>query len=412
MPNFDDVVKRFPPDVQTNVRMVWEALGQDEQQDLLKLFKNLPSETDLVKFLIRLSTTQMRQTFGQKKKVAIVGPTNVGKSTFYNQLTLKKEDQAVVGVYPGTTRENQSAEAAMFTVIDTPGADAVGTLGEQEKNLALCAADEADFLVIIFDAIQGIKKSELELFNEFKALKKPHIVVLNKIDLVPKRDLDMVLAQAAQNLGLKLTQIIPVVAKDGKNFDQVLMAIAAAEPKMISALGRALPEYRWQLAWRSIISAASLSGVIALTPLPVIDFIPLVTTQSVMVLGIARIYNYEITPKRAAELIATFGLGFLGRTLFQELSRLGGVPGWILGVAVASSTTAVMGLAAVKWFESGERLSTETLNKLTREITFKQLETLKNLGKRKPDEKGLKGLISKSLEEYELESGPQEVSGE
>lgn len=300
----------------------------------------------------------------------------------------------------------------MFTVIDTPGADAVGTLGEQEKNLALCAADEADFLVIIFDAIQGIKKSELELFNEFKALKKPHIVVLNKIDLVPKRDLDMVLAQAAQNLGLKLTQIIPVVAKDGKNFDQVLMAIAAAEPKMISALGRALPEYRWQLAWRSIISAASLSGVIALTPLPVIDFIPLVTTQSVMVLGIARIYNYEITPKRAAELIATFGLGFLGRTLFQELSRLGGVPGWILGVAVASSTTAVMGLAAVKWFESGERLSTETLNKLTREITFKQLETLKNLGKRKPDEKGLKGLISKSLEEYELESGPQEVSGE
>ena len=228
MPNFDDVVKRFPPDVQANVRMVWDALGQDEQQDLLKLFTNLPSEKDLVKFLVRLSTNQIRQTFGQKKKIAIVGPTNVGKSTFYNQLMLKKEDQAEVGVYPGTTRVNQQGEAAMFSVVDTPGADAVGTLGEQEKNLALCAAGEADFLVIIFDAIQGVKKSELELFHEFSALGRPYIVVLNKIDLVPKRDLDMVIAKAAQNLDLKPNQIIPVAAKDGKNFDQVLLAIAAA----------------------------------------------------------------------------------------------------------------------------------------------------------------------------------------
>jgi hypothetical protein len=43
---------------------------------------------------------------------------------------------------PGTTTENQQAEAALFTVIDTPGADAVGSVGEQEKNLALSAAVE------------------------------------------------------------------------------------------------------------------------------------------------------------------------------------------------------------------------------------------------------------------------------
>ena len=406
MAKFEDILKRFPPDVQTTVRMIWEALGQDEQTDLLKLLTKLPNESNLIKLLARLSTAQIRQTFGQKKQVAIVGPTNVGKSTFYNQLTADKKDQAAVGVYPGTTTDNQSADASLFIVIDTPGADAVGALGEREKNLALTAAEAADFLVIIFDALQGIKKSEQELFGEFSALKKPYIVVLNKIDLIPRRDLDKVIASAAANLGLKPEQVIPVAAKDGRNFNQVLLAIAAAEPMIVAALGQALPAYRWQLAWRSIISAASISGVIALAPMPVVDFIPLIVTQSVMVLGIARIYNYLITPKRATELVMTFGLGFLGRTLFQEISKLGGPPGWLLSAAIASSTTVVMGYAAVRWFESGEHLSGKALNRLTREIILKQLAALKSLGKRKPNKKELQESITKSLEESGLGDNP------
>ena len=406
MAKFEDILKRFPPDVQTTVRMIWEALGQDEQTDLLKLLTKLPNESNLIKLLARLSTAQIRQTFGQKKQVAIVGPTNVGKSTFYNQLTADKKDQAAVGVYPGTTTDNQSADASLFIVIDTPGADAVGALGEREKNLALTASEGADFLVIIFDALQGIKKSEQELFGEFSALKKPYIVVLNKIDLIPRRDLDKVIASAAANLGLKPEQVIPVAAKDGRNFNQVLLAIAAAEPMIVAALGQALPAYRWQLAWRSIISAASISGVIALAPMPVVDFIPLIVTQSVMVLGIARIYNYLITPKRATELVMTFGLGFLGRTLFQEISKLGGPPGWLLSAAIASSTTVVMGYAAVRWFESGEHLSGKALNRLTREIILKQLAALKSLGKRKPNKKELQESITKSLEESGLGDNP------
>ena len=70
-------------------------------------------------------------------------------------------------------------------------------------------------------------------------------------------------------------------------------------PKIIAALGQALPKYRWQLTWRAIVSAATTSAAIALVPLPMIDFIPLVATQSMMVLAIARIYNYQITLERA-----------------------------------------------------------------------------------------------------------------
>jgi len=121
-----------------------------------------------------------------------------------------------------------------------------------------------------------------------------------------------------------------------------------------------------------------------------------------MVVSIARIYNYKITLQRASELVATFGLGFLGRTLFQELSKLGGLPGWLLSAAIASSTTAVMGYAAVRWFETGQKLSTETLQKLTQGMTSYLLDTLKSLGKRKPGQKGLRERITQSLESSPL----------
>ena len=398
----DDILAQFPPDVQNSVHEIWEALGPNEKASLLSLVSGFPADTNLVKILLKLSSAQIRQAIGTKHRVAIVGPTNVGKSTLYNQLVQSKSDQAVVSPLPGTTKENQQADAALFTVVDTPGADAVGSSGEREKDLALSASAEADFLVLVYDAIQGIKKTEQELFGEISALKKPFVVVLNKTDLIPRKDLHAVLSSAAQNLGMEPDQVIPIVAKDGKNISKVLLAVAATEPGMIAALGQALPQYRWQLAWQTIVRSASISAAIALVPLPVIDFVPLVATQSIMVVSIARIYNYKITPKRATELVATFGLGFLGRTLFQQLSKLGGLPGWLLSAAIAASMTVVMGYAAVRWFEKGERLSSEALKKLTEEMTTSLLQTLKGLGKRKPDKKKLREQIEQALESSSL----------
>ncbi len=399
---FDDILTQFPPDVQATVRKIWDALGPDEKASFQSLLTGFPTDANLVRLLVKLSTAQIRQVFGHKHRVVIVGPTNVGKSTLYNLLVQNKSDLARVGPLPGTTMENQQADAALFTVVDTPGADAVGRLGEREKDLARSASEEADFLVLVFDAIQGIKKTEQELFYDLSALKKPFVVVLNKIDLVPRKDLQGVISNAALNLGLKPDQIVPIAAKDGKNLGKVLLAVAATEPEMVTALGQALPEYRWQLAWQTIVRAASISAAIALVPLPVIDFVPLVVTQSIMVVSIARIYSYKITPQRASELVATFGLGFLGRTLFQELSKLGGLPGWLLSAAIASSTTVVMGYAAVRWFEKGQRISTGALKKLTQEMTTYLLDTLKNLGKRKPGQKDLQQRITQSLESSPL----------
>jgi GTP-binding protein Era len=327
----------------------------------------------------------------------IVGPANVGKSTLYNQLIQKNEEKAQVTALPGTTRKNQASDSGLFIIVDTPGADAVGDVGEKEQEEALQAATKADFLVIMFDAIQGIKKTELDLYHRLNSLDIPYIIVLNKVDLVGKES-NQVVSKAAHSLGIKPEQVIPIVAKTGKNLGQMLIAIASAEPEIVAALGQALPQYRWQLSWRTIVSSASISGLIALVPLPFITFVPLLAIQSAMVLAIARIYNFKINLSRAKELVVTFGLGFLGRSLFYELSKLGGIPGWILSAAIASSITVSMGYAAAVWFESGQEVSKETLKKITKDMTGTLIEGLRKLGKQKPTRDNLQEIIIQSLE--------------
>lgn len=411
MPSFDDLLKEFPANSQSQLKTAWAQLPPPVQQELQNSLAYLPGDLTLWRMLLGLSLTQFKIAFGEKQSVAIVGPANVGKSTLYNQMIRAKADRAEVSPVPGTTRVNQLADAGLFRLVDTPGADAVGEVGDAEKERALTAAREADFLIIVFDAIQGIKRTEQELFAELIALGKPYIVVLNKIDLA-RRDAARVIDRAAANLRLPPDNIVAIAAKDGKNVDRVLVAIAKAEPEIVAALGRALPEFRWRLAWTAITGAASTSAAIALAPLPIVDVIPLLAVQSSMVLGIARIYNYDITPERAKELVITFGLGFLGRTLFQELSKLGGPPGWVLGAAIAASTTVVMGYASIVWFEKGERLSSESLKKITKDMTDYLVGVLRNLGTRKPNRATLREQMAEALERSPMATDRSELDKE
>jgi GTPase len=398
----EPILADFPAPVQPLLRSAWQGLPAMTQQDILSLLPVLPHTPDKLRRLIELAHIQMQMAVGNKQHVAIVGPANVGKSTLYNKLIRSKRDLAEVSAVPGTTRSNQTADAGLFAVIDTPGADAVGPVGDKERDMALAAARAADFLVIMFDAVQGIKRSEQALFHELNALEKPYIVILNKMDLVG-RESDKVIAQAAANLGLAPQAIVPLAAERGQNLEHVILAIVKAEPQLVAALGQALPAYRWQLAWRSITGAASTAAVVALTPLPLLDFIPLIVLQIALVTGIARTYNYQITLGRLRELTGVLGAGLLGRTLFQQLSKLGGPPGWVVSAAVAAGTTVVIGYAAALWFDRGERLTRETLQQTTRLVSDTLVTSLKEMGRRRPSPRELREQIQESLSRLSLE---------
>ena len=407
MNSIEDFLKEFPPEAFQKIKLIWEALPASMQQELETLIRALPSKTTLVRRLIELALRNFKIASGKKNSVAIVGPTNVGKSTLYNQFIRASSEHAEVGPAPGTTRHSRTADAGLFNVIDTPGADAVGDVGEAEKLRALEAARKSDFLIIMFDAIQGVKKTEQELFAELTALDKPFLVVLNKIDLV-RRATSKVIETAASGLNLGPDQIVATNARDGKNIGQVILGVAKSDPEIVAAMARALPDFRRQLAWTTISGAAVTAGVIGVVPLPIIDFAPLIVVQSSMVLSIARIYDYKITLQRAKEIAATFGLGLLGRTLFQQLSKLGGLPGDVLAGAIAASTTAVMGIAAIQWFEKGDRLNSEALKKLTREFTGSLLRALPRPGKKRIGKTEFRKALQSAMESASLAQNPEQ----
>lgn len=401
MPEPKQLQKYFTPASKLIVDRVWEAVPEKERQSLEEAFKGLPLDRNLPNALLDLAVIHAKTTFGKTKRIAIIGPANVGKSTLFNQFVRAKQEKAAVSPIPGTTRVNQEANAGLFNLIDTPGADAIGEVGQHEHDLALSAASQADFLLIIFDAIQGIKQTEIDLYQEILALRKPFLVLMNKIDLAGKHH-EAVLDKAASSLGISKDQILPISALKGDGLSNVVMSVVAADPTLTVSLAHAMPAYRQKLAWRTITTSASLSAAIALTPLPVIDFVPLVATQSGMVMTIARIYDYKITLARARELILTFGLGMIGRTLFQQLSKLGGVPGWLLSSAIASSMTVAMGYAAMQWFEKGERVNQKMMLEISRKLSVTLLARLKTAFKRKPSKKKMEDAIGEILSESNL----------
>ena len=406
MPKFSDVQKVFNAPTKTLLQRAWQVVPEQQRTEIDSLLQGIPLNKNPLNSLIDLALMNSKAVLGTHKSVALIGPANVGKSTLFNQFVRAKTDQAEVSPIPGTTRVNQEADTGIFNMIDTPGADAVGAVGETEREHALAAARHADFLVLVFDALQGIKQTELGLYNELLALKKPFIIVLNKIDLVEKFKKDII-AKTAANLDVSPEQVIAISALKGEGIGQVTLAIIAADPAMTLALAKAMPQYRRKIAWRSIATASSLSAAIALSPLPVIDFIPLVAAQTGMVLTIARIYQYKITAKRARELIGTFGLGMLGRVLFQQLSKFAAVPGWILSSAIATSMTIAMGYAAIEWFEKGERISNEKVRQLSRELSQSLVLRLREIFKRKPSKKQLKKVVADLVGEKETTTHPE-----
>ncbi|MCL7453902.1 MAG: 50S ribosome-binding GTPase [Anaerolineae bacterium] len=407
MATIDDILDEFPGPVQQRLTRLWDELPRDMRAQLADVMQGVSPSLKVLKTLLPLVLVHYDPVLGNERRIAIVGPANVGKSTLYNQLIASEDDRAEVSAVPGTTRQSQEAATGLFVVVDTPGADAVGAVGQRERQIAFEAARRADFLVIVFEATPGIKQSERALFDDLLELDKPFIVVLNKVDLVPKRERDQVLAAAARNLGLLPSEVIPTVATEGDNVGRVILAVAKADPKLVKAIAEALPEYRTRLAWQRIAAAAGSAGAVGWLPLPIADLAPLLFIQTGLVLSIARIYGYEITAGRARELIATFGLGFAARAVYQQLSKLAGVPGWVLSAAIAAAATVAMGYSAMMWFGYGEKPTRESLQKTTATIAAHLRDRLLGLGQKRPDRGTLRQRITLALKDLPAQFPPR-----
>ena len=131
-----------------------------------------------------------------RARVAIVGPVNSGKSTLFN--TLNGHEISPVGAIPGTTRDLQHEQWGPFTLTDTPGFGEVN--GVDRAGIALQGVRNASAVVLVLDAVAGVRQSDYALLQKLKATGKPVLVVLNKIDLL-KKDVAEVVDDACAKLG-------------------------------------------------------------------------------------------------------------------------------------------------------------------------------------------------------------------
>ncbi len=155
--------------------------------------------------------------------VAVVGRPNAGKSTFVNKLVGEKV--AIVTSKPQTTRNRihgiVNRTNAQIVLIDTPGLHRPDSaLGKQMMGEVDQAVDAVDVLALILDASEEVGHGDRRAFERVSRFVGTRILLLNKIDRVPKTQL-LPLIETAGTMG-DFTDIIPISALTGDGVERAL----------------------------------------------------------------------------------------------------------------------------------------------------------------------------------------------
>lgn len=303
-------------------------------------------------------------------RVAIVGPVNSGKSTLFN--TLQGREVSPVAAVPGTTQALQHEQWGPFSLTDTPGFGEVN--GVDRANIALQGVRDASAIVLVLDAVAGVRQSDYALLQQLRATGKPVIVVLNKMDLIVE-GLDAVVADARAKLGEP--DLIPISAKEGTNVARPLLPrLIDGHPALAVALGRALPAYRHHATNKVIRNASVLNAIIGAEPIPGLDIPFLMAVQARMVLRIAAIFGEAMSFQRANTLAATIVGGMVLRYLVIELAKFIPGPGWIASAIISGAGTWSIGQVAVRYFEHSKKLSAAEMQGMYKRLSKKRRQEL------------------------------------
>lgn len=164
--------------------------------------------------------------------VALIGRPNVGKSTLLNQLLGQKV--AIVTPKPQTTRHRilgiKTLPEAQIIFIDTPGLHAPRSLINQRMvQVAERAGEEADLLLWLVDAVDGIVAGDSKIAERLRTERRPVCVVVNKIDRVTPARLLPLLAEIDQLLPGR--DVVPISAQECTNLTELLNVILGALPE-------------------------------------------------------------------------------------------------------------------------------------------------------------------------------------
>ncbi|GMV37324.1 MAG: GTPase Der [Fimbriimonadales bacterium] len=220
---------------------------------------------------------KMSEPIARLPTVVIAGRPNVGKSTLFNRIVGRRI--AVVEDTPGITRDRLYAEAEWrgrrFTVVDTGGLTTEpDVLWEQIRLQATIALQEADVVLFLVDACDGLCPADRELADELRPLTVPVVLVVNKADN-PRRA-----AYADEFYALGFGEPRPVSSLHGRGVAEVLDDVVNLLPEPES-----LPEdpepISLAILGRPNVGKSSLQNAILGQPRAIVSDIPGTTRDAV-----------------------------------------------------------------------------------------------------------------------------------
>jgi len=155
--------------------------------------------------------------------VSIVGRPNVGKSTLTNKIVGQKV--AIVSAKPQTTRTRitgvYNRGATQFVLLDTPGLHKPRSrLGDYMCKVVTDTVTEVDIAALVVEPVANIGSAEESLIQQIESNHIPAVLVINKIDTVPKEILLRVIACYADRYAFQA--VVPISARTGEGVRELL----------------------------------------------------------------------------------------------------------------------------------------------------------------------------------------------
>jgi uncharacterized protein len=345
-------------------------------------------------------------------RVIVFGTGSVGKTSLIAAMagqvsgkfgvteTMADEMAGKVGAAMGTTDRPVEYPVDLrgldrqILLVDTPGILEAGLAGTERGRIALEEAAAAAMVVFVVD--NDLRQSELEPLQAIAAVGKQSLLVLNKADLFPEADREMILNQlrsrvagviAPENVVAVTAAPRPLTIGEGKlhqpaaninpfldRFAQILFtsgeALVAANilqrSQQLSSAAKLLIETERRKQAQQIVTKYQWmsAGAIAINPLPVVDLIATAAINSQMIIDIGKVYGCQLDKSNAKELALSLGktvggLGILRGSieLLSNALKLT-IATYVVGKAIQGVTgaylTRIAGLSFIEYFRRNQ----------------------------------------------------------
>lgn len=191
---------------------------------------------DLLDRLVEFLPEEQEEQESEHPKLAVVGRPNVGKSSFVNAML--DDERCIVTDIPGTTRDSINSKLVYndktYILVDTAGLRKRRKVDENVEFYSAVRTDRAlrdcDVAIIMLDAMRGFEAQDKHILSEAERFNKGIVIVLNKWDLVPEKDTNL-LKEFEEYIYTEVPNMkwVPIVSISATNRKRIGKVIEVAE---------------------------------------------------------------------------------------------------------------------------------------------------------------------------------------